>query len=70
MKNYTADMTTFFDPTGKQPTDMQFYFGPKPFQDFAEIANDLSLSQKRFGTGRPGLFGLAHYPLGKPLVHY
>ena len=36
MKNYTADMTTFFDPTGKQPTDMQFYFGPKQTQDFAE----------------------------------
>ncbi len=35
MKNYTADMTTFFDPTGKQATNMQFYFGPQPFQDTA-----------------------------------
>ena len=45
MKNYTADMTTFFDPTGKQPTDMQFYFGPKHFKTLLN-SNDLSLSQK------------------------
>lgn len=45
MKNYTADMTTFFDPTGKQPTDMQFYFGPNHFKTLLN-SNDLSLSQK------------------------
>ena len=38
-------MTTFFDPTGKQPTDMQFYFGPNHFKTLLN-SNDLSLSQK------------------------
>jgi YidC/Oxa1 family membrane protein insertase len=32
MKDYKAQMTTFFDPTGKQATDMQFYFGPNHFK--------------------------------------
>ena len=27
MKNYTADMTTFFDPTGKQPTEVELHIG-------------------------------------------
>ena len=45
MKNYTADMTTFFDPTGKQSTNMQFYFGPNHFKTLLN-SNDLSLSQK------------------------
>ena len=45
MKNYTADMTTFFDPSGKQSTDMQFYFGPNHFKTLLN-SNDLSLSQK------------------------
>lgn len=45
MKNYTADMATFFDPTGKQPTHMQFYFGPNHFKTL-QASNDLSLSQK------------------------
>ncbi len=45
MKNYTADMTTFFDPTGKQATNMQFYFGPNRFKTLL-ASNDLSLSPK------------------------
>ncbi len=45
MKNYTAAMTTFFDPTGKQATNMQFYFGPNRFKTLL-ASNDLSLSQK------------------------
>jgi YidC/Oxa1 family membrane protein insertase len=32
MKDYKAQMTTFFDPTGKEATDMQFYFGPNHFK--------------------------------------
>lgn len=32
LKNYTASMTTFFDPTGKQATSMQFYFGPNHYK--------------------------------------
>ena len=38
-------MTTFFDPTGKQSTNMQFYFGPNHFKTLLN-SNDLSLSQK------------------------
>ncbi|MDO4180548.1 MAG: membrane protein insertase YidC [Bacteroidales bacterium] len=45
MKNYTAEMNAFFDPTGKQPTQMQFYFGPNHFKTLL-ASNDLSLSDK------------------------
>lgn len=45
MKNYSADMTTFFDPTGQQPTNMQMYFGPNRFKTLL-ATNDLSISQK------------------------
>ena len=45
MKNYTANMVTFFDPTGKQPTHLQFYFGPNHFKTLL-ASNDLSVSDK------------------------
>ncbi|MDD3037228.1 membrane protein insertase YidC [Bacteroides sp.] len=32
IKDYSADMSTFFDPTGKQPTEMFLYFGPNHFK--------------------------------------
>ncbi|MCK9160376.1 MAG: membrane protein insertase YidC [Bacteroidaceae bacterium] len=32
IKDYKAEMSTFFDPTGKQPTNMYFYFGPNHFR--------------------------------------
>ncbi len=32
IKDYSAEMATFFDPTGKQPTDMYFYFGPNHYK--------------------------------------
>lgn len=32
IKDYSAEMCTFFDPTGKQPTEMFFYFGPNHFK--------------------------------------
>lgn len=32
IKDYAAEMSTFFDPTGKQPTDMFFYFGPNHYK--------------------------------------
>lgn len=31
MKEYNAHMATFFDPTGKEPTNMQMYIGPNRF---------------------------------------
>lgn len=32
LKSYHATMETAFDPTGKQPTQMQFYYGPNQFR--------------------------------------
>lgn len=31
LKHYTAKMKTSFDPTGKTPTELEFYFGPNDF---------------------------------------
>ena len=31
-KDYSAEMNTFFDPSGKEPTEMYFYFGPNHFK--------------------------------------
>ncbi len=31
LKHYAANMKTAFDPTGKQPTELDFYFGPNDF---------------------------------------
>ncbi|MBO5062124.1 MAG: membrane protein insertase YidC [Prevotella sp.] len=32
LKQYGAKMKTFFDPTGKQPTELEFYYGPNDFR--------------------------------------
>ena len=45
LKDYDATMTTFFDPTGGQPTQMQFYFGPNHFKTL-QATNDLAVNGK------------------------
>ncbi|MBR1788793.1 MAG: membrane protein insertase YidC [Bacteroidaceae bacterium] len=45
VKAYAAQMQTQFDPTGKQPTQMQFYLGPNDFHTL-KATNKLSLSEK------------------------
>ena len=45
LKQYKAQMQTLFDPTGKQPTEMQFYLGPNRFHTL-QASNKLSLSNK------------------------
>lgn len=45
MKNYNAEMKTFFDPTGKQPSHLQFYYGPNHFKTLL-ASNDLSFQDK------------------------
>ncbi len=51
LKNYDAQMFTFFDPTGKEPTNMQFYFGPNHYKTlqkmnhFAAGNKDLDMQQ-------------------------
>ena len=37
IKDYSAEMSTFFDPTGKQPTDMYFYFGPNHYKKLTAL---------------------------------
>ncbi len=51
LKYYCADMQTYFDPTGKQPTQMQLYLGPNDYhllQDHNELCSsnkDLELEE-------------------------
>ncbi len=45
LKNYEAGTKTFFDPTGKQPTQMQFYFGPNHFKTLQKM-NKLAVNNK------------------------
>jgi YidC/Oxa1 family membrane protein insertase len=37
IKNYTAEMSTAFDPTGTTPTSMYFYFGPNHYKTLTNI---------------------------------
>jgi YidC/Oxa1 family membrane protein insertase len=32
LKQYKADVNTFFDPSGKIPTELEFYYGPNDFR--------------------------------------
>ena len=61
MKDYNADMTTFFDPTGKKATVLQLYLGPNHFKTLL-ATNDLVINQDE----DPELEDLVY--LGWPLV--
>ena len=61
MKDYNADMTTFFDPTGKKATELQMYLGPNHFKTLL-ATNDLVINQDE----DPELEDLVY--LGWPLV--
>ena len=61
MKNYNAEMTTFFDPTGKEATQLQMYLGPNHFKTLL-ASNDLVINQDE----DPELEDLVY--LGWPLV--
>ncbi len=61
MKDYTAEMTTFFDPTGKQATQLQYYLGPNHFKTLL-ATNDLVINQDE----DPELEDLVY--LGWPIV--
>ena len=37
IKDYSAEMSTSFDPTGKQPTQMFFYFGPNHYKTMTAL---------------------------------
>ena len=63
MKNYTAEMTTFFDPTGKEATNLQFYLGPNHFKTLL-ASNDLCINKNE----DPELEDLVY--LGWPLIRW
>ncbi len=63
MKNYTAEMNTFFDPTGKQPTQLQMYLGPNHYKTLL-ASNDLVINQDE----DPDLEDLVY--LGWPIVRW
>ncbi len=45
LKTYDAVMTAFFDPSGRQATQMQFYFGPNHFKTL-QNTNNLAVNGK------------------------
>ena len=61
MKDYNAEMTTFFDPTGKEATELQMYLGPNHFKTLL-ATNDMIINQEE----DPELEDLVY--LGWPLV--
>lgn len=56
IKSYAAQMQTLFDPTGKQPTQLQFYLGPNDFHTL-KASNKLSLSDKELELQNLVYFG-------------
>ena len=36
----------FFDPTGKKPTEFEFYYGPKRFRLLQNIEDNVSFTNK------------------------
>ncbi|MDE7377831.1 MAG: membrane protein insertase YidC [Paraprevotella sp.] len=62
LKDYSATMQTAFDPSGKEPTVMQFYFGPNNYHLLQET-NHLTAGKKDLE-----LEGLVY--LGWPLVKW
>lgn len=40
LKNYSAKMNTFFDPSGKESTNMLFYFGPNKYKTLTALDKD------------------------------
>ena len=40
LKQYGAKMKTMFDPTGKQPTELEFYYGPNDFRLLQKVEKE------------------------------
>lgn len=45
LKHYAAKMKTSFDPTGKQPTELEFYFGPNDFNLLKNVEKQSSFNK-------------------------
>ena len=46
LKDYKAKLKTFFDPTGKKPTEFEFYYGPNDFRLLQNIEDNVSFTNK------------------------
>lgn len=45
LKQYEAKMKTFFDPSGKQPTELEFYYGPNDFRLLQAVEKESSFNK-------------------------
>ncbi len=45
LKQYEAKMKTFFDPTGKTPSEFDFYFGPNDFRLLKRVEKECSFDK-------------------------
>ena len=45
LKQYEAKMKTFFDPTGKKPSEFDFYFGPNDFRLLKRVEKECSFDK-------------------------
>jgi len=46
LKTYTADMSVAFDPTGKKPTNLSFFFGPNQYKVLSAYDKELEGDNK------------------------
>lgn len=42
IKDYAAEMSTDFDPTGMKPTQLYFYFGPNHYKTLSAVGDELN----------------------------
>ena len=45
LKQYGAKLKTSFDPTGKQPTELEFYFGPNDFNLLRKVEKESTFNK-------------------------
>lgn len=46
LKSYDAQLKTFFDPTGKKPTELEFYFGPNDYRLLQQVEKESSFGKE------------------------
>ena len=45
LKQFEAKMKTFFDPTGKTPSEFEFYYGPNDFRKLQAVESESTLAK-------------------------
>ena len=46
LKEYQANLKTFFDPSGQQPTEFEFYYGPNDFQILKNVEEESTFGKE------------------------